>query len=113
MDGFAETGNALFDKIDVGPYRRSFFSLVTETEASGGEVDRATEKLIKAFALGHPTMVVGNPRTLRFATELGFQDFSPVIGNGYETSCFGYIFKIFLVKIDGNTYRFQNFIHKF
>ena len=36
VDGFAETGNALFDKIDVGPYRRTFFSLVTETEASGG-----------------------------------------------------------------------------
>ena len=84
VDGISETGNALFDKIDVGPYRRTFFSLVTETEASGGEVDRATEKLIKAFGLGHPTMVVGNPRTLRFATELGFEDFSPVVGAAYD-----------------------------
>ena len=84
VDGFGETGNALFDKIDVQPYRRTYFSLVTETEVSGGAVDRVTEKLIKAFCLGHPAMVVGNPNALRFATELGFQDFAPVIAAGYD-----------------------------
>ena len=84
VDGFSEAGNALFDKIDVQPYRRTFFSLVTETEVSDGAVDRVTEKLIKAFCLGHPNMVVGNPASLRFARELGFQDFAPVIPALYD-----------------------------
>lgn len=85
VDQFSETGNALYDKIDVEPYRRTFFSLVTETEVTAGAVDRVTEKLIKAFCLGHPAMVVGNPRALRFVTELGFQDFAPVIGRDYDS----------------------------
>lgn len=84
VDDFSQTGNALFDKIDPRPYQRSFFSLVTETEFTAGEVDRVTEKIVKAFCLGHPTMVVGNPRALRFMTELGFHDFAPTIDPAYD-----------------------------
>jgi hypothetical protein len=84
VDDFAETGNALFDRIDPRPYQRTFFSLVTETEFTTGTVDRVTEKIAKAFCLGHPTMVVGNPRALRFMTELGFHDFAPLIDPAYD-----------------------------
>lgn len=84
VDNFSETGNALHDKIDVRPYERTYFSLVTETEFTAGAVDRVTEKLIKAFCLGHPTMVVGNPNALHFVTELGLRDFSPMIPSDYD-----------------------------
>ena len=57
---------------------------MTETEFTAGEVDRVTEKIVKAFCLGHPTMVVGNPRALRFMTELGFHDFAPTIDPAYD-----------------------------
>lgn len=84
VDGFAQTGNALFDRIDLAPYRRSFFSLVTETECSGGEIERVTEKAVKAFAIGHPCLVAGNPGALRFLRELGVRDFAPGFDGGYD-----------------------------
>lgn len=84
VDGFAQTGNALFDRIDLAPYRRTFFSLVTETECSAGEIDRVTEKSVKALAIGHPAIIAGNPFALRFLTDLGLQDFSPAIDSGYS-----------------------------
>lgn len=84
VDSFPGSGNALVDRIDPRPYQRSFFSLVTETDFTAGEVDRVTEKTIKPFCLGHPTMVVGNPNSLRFMTDLGFQSFSHTIDSGYD-----------------------------
>lgn len=57
VDEFRETGNALFNKIDLASYERTFFSLVTETEMSNGSVFRITEKTMKAICLGHPTLV--------------------------------------------------------
>lgn len=74
VDHFEEKGNALFAKIDVEPYVRSYFSLVTESDFSDGLIDRISEKVAKSFCMGHPTLVVGNPDTIKFATELGFQD---------------------------------------
>ena len=84
VDGFAQTGNALFDRIDLLPYRRSYFSLVTETECSAGEIERVTEKAVKAFAIGHPCLVAGNPLALRFLGELGLRDFAPGFDPGYD-----------------------------
>jgi hypothetical protein len=84
VDSFSEKGNALFNKIETAPYEHSFFSLVTETEMTGGEVDRITEKIVKPFCLGHPTLTVGNPNATRFMTEIGFQDFGDLIDRGYE-----------------------------
>lgn len=41
--------------VDPQPYRRTFFSLVTETDFTAGEVDRVTEKIVKPFCLAtHP-----------------------------------------------------------
>lgn len=84
VDSFAEQGNALFNKIDVHPYERTFFSLVTETEFSDGSVSRITEKIVKPFCLGHPCLVVGNPGSVRFMTELGFRDWDGLINRAYE-----------------------------
>lgn len=85
VDDFTETGNALYDKIDVVPYERSFFSVVTETNFTNGTVDRITEKIVKAFCLGHPALIVGNPYAIRFLTDLGFEDFHGVIDRAYES----------------------------
>jgi hypothetical protein len=79
------TGNALFDKVDAIPYRRTFFSLITETEMSDGTVRRVTEKTVKAFCLGHPTLVLGNPGAVSFLTEWGFQDWDGVLDRSMET----------------------------
>jgi hypothetical protein len=85
VDEFADKGNALFDKIDARPYLRTFLSLVTETEFTDGSVDRVTEKIVKPFCLGHPSLTVGNPNSTRFMTELGFQDWDSVIDRTYES----------------------------
>ena len=84
VDTFTEKGNALFSKIDTATYERTFFSVVTETEFTAGEVDRITEKIVKPFCLGHPTLTVGNPHATRFMTEIGFQDFDGVFDRAYE-----------------------------
>ena len=79
VDAFAERGNSLFDMIDPECYRRTFFSIVTETEVSGGNVRRITEKSVKALALGHPSFILGNPGSLELLRELGFQPFDELL----------------------------------
>jgi len=85
VDEFADTGNQLVDKIDVSTYLRTCFSIVTETDFSDGTIDRITEKTIKAFCLGHPAFIIGNPGAMRIATNLGFQDFAPALPVGYDS----------------------------
>jgi hypothetical protein len=84
VDEFQEKGNALFAKIDTRPYERTFFSLVTETEFTDGSVDRVTEKIVKPMCLGHAPLIVGNPRAMRFMTDLGFLDWAELIDRTYE-----------------------------
>jgi hypothetical protein len=84
VDDFAEEGNQLADKIDPAPYAASFFSLVTESDLSDGRILRITEKTVKAFALGHPALVVGNPHSIRCLTDLGFQDWDGLIDRAHE-----------------------------
>ena len=83
-DSFTEKGNELFAKVDVQPYVRTFFSLVTETEFTDGSVHRITEKIVKPFCLGHPSLIVGNPHSIAFMTDLGFHDWSEEIDRSYE-----------------------------
>ncbi len=74
-------------EFDFGPehcFRKSFFSIVTESEFSGGEVRRITEKSLKPLAMGHPLIVVGNAYSLRRLRELGFRTFSPFIDESYD-----------------------------
>ena len=72
VDEFGETGNQLRNKIGIGCYVRTFFSLVTETDFTAGGVDRVTEKIVKAFCLGHPVMTLGNPGVDQDNEGLGF-----------------------------------------
>lgn len=85
VDSFEEKGNALFAKIDPRPYERTFFSLVTESDFSDGTIDRVSEKIAKAFCMGHPALLVGNPASIKFMTELGFQDWDGVLDRSVET----------------------------
>jgi hypothetical protein len=84
IDDFTEMGNELVFKIDPSHYLRTYFSLVTETEFSEGGVERVTEKTAKAFSVGHPTIVMGNPHSFHFMTDLGFQSWAPLLESSYD-----------------------------
>jgi hypothetical protein len=84
VDSFQEEGNALTGKIDPTAYERSFISLVTESDFSDGSIDRVTEKIAKAYCMGHPTLVMGNPDSVKFMSALGFQDWDDVLDRSAE-----------------------------
>ncbi len=84
VDDFTRRGNKLFDLIDPKPYERTFFSLVTETEISDGTVARITEKAIKAYSMGHPCHILGNPRCVEQLSALGFSSFGALMDLAYE-----------------------------
>ena len=79
VDSFQEQGNALVEKIDRNVYERTFFSLVTESDFSESSIQRVTEKTVKAFCMGHPTLIVGNPRSIDLMRGYGFEDWSHVL----------------------------------
>jgi hypothetical protein len=83
-DAFEDKGNALVMKVDPSPYERTCLSLVTESDFSDGRIERITEKLAKAFCMGHPAFLVGNPRSVRFMSAFGFQDWSDVLSRRTE-----------------------------
>ena len=73
---------------DLGPasvFEDSYFSIVTETEISNGEVIRITEKSIKPMAMYHPFIVLGNPFSLRVLREYGFKTFEGFFDESYDT----------------------------
>jgi hypothetical protein len=84
VDDFEESGNQLWNKIDIRCYLRTFFSLVTETDFTAGSVDRVTEKIVKAFCLGHPVMTLGNPGSIRMMRDWGFDDFASTLAQEYD-----------------------------
>ena len=87
IDGFEERGNALVTKVDPSAYERTFFSVVTESDFSDGRIDRVTEKLPKAFCMGHPAIVVGNPHSIKFMTDFGFQDWQGLFDRHGDEEC--------------------------
>jgi hypothetical protein len=76
--------NNLADDISAHLYKRSLFSVVTESDYDDDSMKRITEKTIKAFALGHPTIIVGNPHSLELVKDLGFRIFEDVINPEYD-----------------------------
>lgn len=84
VDSFSETGNDLWNRIDPTPYARTHFSLVTETEFTDGSVHRITEKTVKALAMGHPVVIVGNPHSVALFKSLGFESCPGVIDDHYD-----------------------------
>lgn len=78
-------GNDLVLTLDASAFARTRLSIVTETDFFYGEVERITEKALKAACMGHPLLIVGAPRSLAFLRELGFTTFDGVIDQRYDT----------------------------
>jgi hypothetical protein len=85
VDDFQEQGNALVEKIDRRAYERTFFSLVTESDFTEAGIARVTEKTVKAFSLGHPTLIIGNPHSVDLMRGFGFEDWSHVFDRTAES----------------------------
>ncbi len=67
-------------------YINSHASLVVETDfASSNSMQRITEKTFKALAMGHPTLIFGNPFSIRLAKDLGFITFDDLLGGNYDS----------------------------
>lgn len=71
-------------EVAEGLFRKSFVSLVTESEMTGGAVRRITEKSLKPAIGRHPFLVAGNPGTLAHLRELGLRTFGDVIDESYD-----------------------------
>lgn len=85
FDKDTRTGNDLAQSLEAWAYRASLYSIVTESDFFEDEpVERVTEKVLKAASLGHPFIVVGNPRSVSFMGELGFETFSSVVDHDYD-----------------------------
>ncbi|MFP3519931.1 hypothetical protein SB766_27495, partial [Pseudomonas sp. SIMBA_077] len=78
IDSFQQGGNDLSQNIVPDLFYRSVSSLVTETEFSNGSMKRITEKSIKAYCMGHPAIIFGNPGSLDIIRSFGFQTFDPI-----------------------------------
>jgi len=85
VDDFPERGNELVEKIDRRVYERTFFSLVTESDFTEPGIARVTEKTVKAFCMGHPTLILGNPHSVDIMQSLGFEDWNNVFDRTAET----------------------------
>lgn len=86
LDGEAPPGNfnELVTVIPVDAYRRTYFSVVTESDFIYDGIVRITEKTIKALAMGHPGIIIGNPNSLPLVEQLGFEVFDDVIKRDYD-----------------------------
>ncbi|WP_143755110.1 hypothetical protein [Caulobacter sp. B11] len=73
-----------FDIGDPECYRQSYFSIVTESDVSDGDLMRITEKVIKPMAMFHPIIVVGNSGSLQLLRDFGFRTFAPFIDESYD-----------------------------
>jgi hypothetical protein len=88
VDNTGLDGNDLFNVIEPTHYLTTWMSVVTET-AVGNDIARITEKAFKAFAMGHPTVVVGHPRTFDVVRDFGLTTYDEVFNERYdEDLCF-------------------------
>ena len=68
---------------DLEEYRRSWFSVVTETEMSR-DILRVTEKVLKPVLNFHPFVVFGNPGALALIRSYGIQTFPELFDESYD-----------------------------
>jgi hypothetical protein len=85
VDDFHEQGNELVEKIDRRVYERTFFSLITESDFTEPGIVRVTEKTVKAFCMGHPTVIIGNTHSVDIMKDLGFKDWCGVFDRSAES----------------------------
>lgn len=75
-----------FMNVNMDVYLNSWFSIVTETTATiNDDSVMITEKSMKPMIAGHPFMVWGNRKTLRYLRELGFKTFPELWDESYDT----------------------------
>ena len=84
IDSVQQGGNDLSQNIVPDLFYSSVASLVTESEFSNGSMRRVTEKSIKAYCMGHPTIIFGNPGSLDVIKSFGFQTFDSIIDERYD-----------------------------
>lgn len=86
VDTKESDGNLLVNTVDTNLYLNSWASLVTESDIDVAN-KRITEKTFKAFALGHPSFVLGSPYSLDVVKEYGFTTYSDVFDESYDLEC--------------------------
>jgi hypothetical protein len=70
-----------FTKMDL--FKKTNFSLIVETEAELEEY-HVTEKTLKCLILGHPFIVMGTPKFLKFLHSMGFKTCSSIFDESYD-----------------------------
>lgn len=78
---------------DLGPivrssmvyYKKSYFSVITETFYKNIYPRFVTEKIIKGFMFKHPFITVSSPGTLHILKDMGYKTFDPIIDESYDT----------------------------
>jgi hypothetical protein len=78
----AAENNPLYTGTDLDEYNRSWFTVVTESEAHGRV--RITEKPFKPLANFTPYITLGNPRSLELARDFGFKTFGEMFDESYD-----------------------------
>lgn len=71
-------------KINSELFKAAFWSIATETDFTDGSVYRISELSIKAYAMGHPQVIIGNPHSLDIISSIGFKTFSEVIDESFD-----------------------------
>ena len=84
-DGLAaeEIGRESLQAGDLPEYRRSWFSVVTETEMRSDSL-RVTEKALKPALNFHPFVVLGSPGALRLVKSYDLQTFPELFDEAYD-----------------------------
>jgi len=74
-----------FMSSDIDYYRKSYFSLVTESLYLSNEKSIFfSEKIFKPIVMKHPFMIVNAPDTLKTLRNLGYKTFGSIIDEGYD-----------------------------
>ena len=68
---------------DFSFFEQTLLSVVTESETYNS-IQRITEKSLKAFALGHPSVIIGSPNSIKLIEEMGFDVFREFIDHSYD-----------------------------
>lgn len=66
-------------------FRETALSIVTESEFTSGSILRITEKTLKAICGGHELIVLSNPNTIKYLSNIGFTLKSNLIDTRYDS----------------------------
>ena len=69
---------------DIDLYKKTYYSLVTETEFFERTNGYTTEKILKPIQQLHPFVVLGRPHVLKYLKEYGFKTFEDFWDESYD-----------------------------